>query len=68
MTINLENMTAIQNENQGGVLSHLYSAGKQLIKTGELIMLTVFFDFKFERVICMKYWYEMLLCPVSIGF
>ena len=38
MSINLENMTAVQNENQEGILGHLmwYSVGKQLIKTDEL--------------------------------
>ena len=38
MSINLENMTAVQNENQEGILGHLmwYSVGKQLIKTEEL--------------------------------
>ena len=38
MSINLENMTAVQNENQEGILGHLmwYSVGKPLIKTDEL--------------------------------
>ncbi|WP_262173167.1 DUF6744 family protein [Saccharococcus sp. Marseille-Q5394] len=38
MSINLENMTAVQNENQEGVLGHLmwFSIGKQLIKTADL--------------------------------
>ena len=38
MSVNLENMTAVQNENQEGILGHLmwYSVGKQLIKTDEL--------------------------------
>ncbi|MCM3711096.1 DUF6744 family protein [Sporosarcina luteola] len=38
MSINLENMTAVQNENQEGVLGHLawFSVGKQLIKTADL--------------------------------
>ena len=38
MSINLENMTAVQNENQEGILGHLMwcSVGKQLIKTDEL--------------------------------
>ena len=38
MSINLENMTAVQNEKQEGILGHLmwYSVGKQLIKTDEL--------------------------------
>src|SRR3954454_17586270 len=38
MSINLENMTAVQNKNQEGILGHLmwYSVGKQLIGTDEL--------------------------------
>lgn len=47
MSINLENVTAVQNENQEGVLGHLmwFSVGKQLIKTADLTERLIQFRF-----------------------
>ncbi len=38
MSINLENMTAVQNKQQDGILGHLmwFSVGKQLVKMDDL--------------------------------
>jgi len=38
MSINLDQMTAVQNEQQGGILGHLmwFSVGKQLVKMDDL--------------------------------